>query len=292
MVCPNKIYLRKEKCFTESCQYGGESLERLYNTWYGRVLSKFILLPVFSTIATSGDRKRSSVGKIAPFIVEYKIYMDDFEDRKYTSFSDFFTRKIKPGRRPVDPDPSAVISPADSKVLCYDIGDDLKFMVKGSVYTPGEIVGNRIDLSGFAGGKCLVFRLSMDDYHHYCHIDSGKVSDSYEIKGKLHTVSSISSKYKIYKENHRIVNILDTDHFGRVIYIEVGALLVGRIKNNGITVFEKGQEKGYFEQGGSTIVVFFEKDQIKVDGDILEMSGNGIESEVRMGERIGVKGNA
>ena len=149
-----------------------------------------------------------------------------------------------------------------------------------------------MDLGGFAGGKALIFRLSMDDYHHYCHIDSGRIKSSVEIKGKLHTVSSISSKYKIYKENHRIVNVLDTDHFGKVIYIEVGALLVGRIKNNGLTVFEKGSEKGYFEQGGSTIVLFFEKDMINVDPDILEMSGNGIETKVRMGERIGVKVNA
>lgn len=287
-----KIYVRQDKSFVEDRQYGGRSLERLYNTWYGRVLSKFILLPVFSTMATSKDRMRSSVKKIDPFIAEYKIIMSDFEEREYASFSDFFTRKIKPGKRPVDHDPLAVISPADSKVLCYDIGDDLKFTVKGSVYTPDEIVGNSTDLSGFAGGKALVFRLSMDDYHHYCHIDSGKVLDSYEIKGKLHTVSSISSKYKIYKENHRIVNILDTDHFGRVIYIEVGALLVGRIKNNGVTMFEKGQEKGYFEQGGSTIVLFFEKGRINVDPDILEMSGNGIETKVKMGERIGVTGNA
>ena len=283
-----KIYVRQDKNFIEDRQYGASSLERLYNTWYGRVLSKFILLPIFSTLATSKDRKRSSIKKIAPFIDEYKISIDDFEEREYGSFAEFFTRKIKQGRRPFDPDDSVIISPADSKVLCYDIGDDLKFTVKGSTYTPDEITGNSIDLSDFAGGKVLVFRLSMDDYHHYCHIDSGKVSGSYEIKGKLHTVSSISSKYKIYKENHRIVNILDTDHFGRVIYIEVGALLVGRIKNNGRTVFEKGEEKGYFEQGGSTIVLFFEKDRINVDPDILEMSGNGIETKVKMGERIGV----
>ena len=287
-----KIYVRQDKSFIEDRQYGGRSLERLYNTWYGRVLSKFILLPVFSTMATSKDRRSSSVKKIAPFVEEYKINMDDFEEREYDSFSDFFTRNIKPGRRPVDEDTSAVISPADSKVLCYDIGDDLKFTVKGSVYTPDEIVGNSIGLGGFAGGKALVFRLSMDDYHHYCHIDSGRVESSVEIKGKLHTVSSISSKYKIYKENHRIVNVLDTDHFGKVIYIEVGALLVGRIKNNGLTKFEKGSEKGYFEQGGSTIVLFFEKNMINVDPDILEMSGNGIETKVRMGERIGVKVNA
>ncbi|MCR4776343.1 MAG: phosphatidylserine decarboxylase [Saccharofermentans sp.] len=283
-----KIYVRQDKNFIEDRQYGGSSLERLYNTWYGRVLSKFILLPVFSTLATSKDRKRSSIKKIAPFIDEYKISIDDFEEREYGSFAEFFTRKIKQGRRPFDTDDSVIISPADSKVLCYDIGDDLKFTVKGSTYTPDEITGNSIDLSDFAGGKVLVFRLSMDDYHHYCHIDSGKVSGSYEIKGKLHTVSSISSKYKIYKENHRIVNVLDTDHFGTVIYIEVGALLVGRIKNNGRTVFEKGDEKGYFEQGGSTIVLFFEKGRIKVDPDILEMSGNGIETKVKMGEHIGV----
>ena len=283
-----KIYVRQDKSFIEDRQYGGKSLEKLYNTWYGRVLSKFILLPVFSTMATAKDRKRSSVKKIAPFIEEYKINMDDFEEREYGSFSDFFTRSIRPGKRPVDPDPSVIVSPADSKVLCYDIGDDLKFTVKGSVYTPDEIVGNNPELRHFAGGKALVFRLSMDDYHHYCHIDSGRIADSYEIKGKLHTVSSISSKYKIYKENHRIVNILETDHFGRVVYIEVGALLVGRIKNNGRTVFGKGQEKGYFEQGGSTIVLFFENGRIKVDADILEMSGNGIETKVKMGERIGV----
>ena len=283
-----KIYVRQDKNFIEDRQYGGSSLERLYNTWYGRVLSKFILLPVFSTLATSKDRKRASIKKIAPFISVYKIDMDDFEEREYGSFSDFFTRGIKPGKRPFDTDDSVIIAPADSKVLCYDIGDDLKFTVKGSVYTPDEITGNSIDISDFAGGKVLVFRLSMDDYHHYCHIDSGKVSGSYEIKGKLHTVSSISSRYKIYKENHRIVNVLDTDHFGKVIYIEVGALLVGRIRNNGRTVFEKGDEKGYFEQGGSTIVLFFEKGRIKVDPDILEMSGNGIETKVKMGEHIGV----
>ena len=283
-----KIYVRQDKSFIEDVQYGGSLLEKLYNTWYGRVLSKFILLPVFSTMATSKDRRRSSAKKIAPFVEKYGIEMSDFEDREYDSFSDFFTRSIKPGKRPFDSDPNAVIAPADSKVLCYDINEDLKFTVKGSIYTPDEITGNNVDISNYAGGKALIFRLSMDDYHRYCHIDSGKVSGSFEIKGKLHTVSSISSKYKIYKENYRIVNVLDTDHFGKVIYIEVGALLVGRIKNNGSVQFEKGQEKGYFEQGGSTIVLLFEKGRISVDPDIIEMSGNGIETKVKMGERIGV----
>lgn len=284
-----KIYVRQDKSFIEDSQYGGKYLERLYHTWWGRALSKFILLPVFSTMATGRDRRRSSIKKIAPFVREYGIDMSDYEDREYDSFADFFTRRIKPGKRPFDTDPSVLIAPADSKVTCYDINGDPAFTVKGSVYTPDEIVGNNIDLSSFAGGTAMVFRLSMDDYHHYCHIDAGKVLGSFEIKGKLHTVSSISSAYKIYKENHRVVNILDTENFGRVIYIEVGALLVGRIRNNGAGVFEKGMEKGYFEQGGSTIVLLFEKNRIRPDRDIIEMSCNGIETKVRMGERIGEK---
>ena len=283
-----KIYDRAQGSYIESAQYGQGKLEFLYGKAVGRILLKIVISPVTSRFYGWLKRRRSTVKDIAPFIEEYGINMDDFEEREYISFSDFFTRRIKPGRRPADQDPSVIISPADSKVLCYDIGDDLKFTVKGSVYTPEEITGNCTDLSSFAGGKALVFRLSMDDYHHYCFIDSGRVLSSNEIKGKLHTVSSISSKYKIYKENHRIVNVLDTDHFGKVIYIEVGALLVGRIKNNGALKFEKGQEKGYFEQGGSTVVLFFEKDRIRVDSDILEMSGNGIETKVKMGEHIGV----
>ena len=68
-------------------------------------------------------------------------------------------------------------------------------------------------------------------------------------------------------------------------YIEVGAMLVGRIVDEGIGIFAKGQEKGHFEPGGSTVIIL--ANNIKIDEDIMEQSVSGIETKVRYGERIG-----
>ena len=105
------------------------------------------------------------------------------------------------------------------------------------------------------------------------------------IKGKLHTVSPVSKNHKIYMENTRQVNLLKTEKFGTIAYIEVGAMLIGRIVDNGTDVFEKGQEKGYFEPGGSTVIILVKN--VEIDKDIMEQSASGIETKVRYGERIG-----
>ena len=133
----------------------------------------------------------------------------------------------------------------------------------------------------------MVYRLCVDDYHRYCFIDNGSVKESRIIKGKLHTVSPLSKAYKIYKENHRIINVLATDHFGEMIHIEVGALLVGKIVNRDVSKFSKGEEKGYFEPGGSTIVQLFKKDTVRIDEDILNQSLDNTETKVLYGEGVG-----
>ena len=127
----------------------------------------------------------------------------------------------------------------------------------------------------------------MDDYHRYCYIDDGSLKETRVIKGKLHTVSPLSKEYKIYKENYRIVSVLSTKHFGDVIHIEVGALLVGKIVNILVNDFEKGEEKGFFEPGGSTIVQLFKKDTVKIDDDIVKQSHDNTETKVLFGEGVG-----
>ena len=82
--------------------------------------------------------------------------------------------------------------------------------------------------------------------------------------------------------------MLKTRNFGTMIQIEVGALLVGKIQNHPVTEFKKGDEKGYFELGGSTIILLTQSN-IAVDEDILENSRKGIETKVHYSERIGVK---
>ena len=78
-------------------------------------------------------------------------------------------------------------------------------------------------------------------------------------------------------------------NFSDMVFIEVGALLVGKINNHDVCKFKKGDEKGYFSLGGSTIVIFVQKDILKVDEDIIRNSVNGIETKVKYGEKIGVR---
>ena len=211
--------------------------------------------------------------------------MSDFEDREYKSFTDFFTRKIRYGKRPVDMTPGVLISPADSKLLVYEIEKDTVMRIKGRTYTADEILGDPENAKEFAGGYALVFRLTVDDYHRFCYPDKGCLISKRFIKGKLHTVSPVSKNHKIYMENTRLVNLLKTEKFGTIAYIEVGAMLIGRIVDNGTDVFEKGQEKGYFEPGGSTVIIMVRN--VEIDKDIMEQSASGIETKVRYGERIG-----
>ncbi len=286
-----KIYNRKLQTYEESSQYGGNLLEILYNKKCGRILMKFVIHPFFSQIYGVYQNSRLSRRKIAPFVEKYEILLEDYEDRTFQSFNDFFTRKIKPGKRPVDMDNRSFVAPADSKLSVYEITKEQLVQVKGVEYTLGELVSEKLDIADYAGGYCLVFRLSMEDYHHYSYVDDGEQKKSYLIPGKLHTVSSISKEHKIYRENSRVVNVLQTENFGEIIWIEVGALLVGKIKNNSIETFQKGMEKGYFELGGSTLILLIKPDVIRLDDDIRRICQKGVEVKVQLGEKIATREN-
>ena len=280
-----KIYDRRTDTYEEIVQYGAGKLAFLYNNPLGRLLLGIAVSPFVSNVYAWKNSRKSSAKKIPGFIKEHNIDMSDFEDREYKSFTDFFTRKIRYGKRPVDMAPEALISPADSKLLVYEIEKDTTLRIKGRTYTADEILADSENAKEFAGGYALVFRLTVDDYHRFCYPDRGCLISRRLIKGKLHTVSPVSKDHKIYMENTRSVNLLKTENFGTIAYIEVGAMLIGRIVDNGTDVFEKGQEKGYFEPGGSTVVILVKN--VEIDKDIMEQSASGIETKVRYGERIG-----
>ena len=280
-----KIYDRKTKTYEDIVQYGAGKLDFLYNNPIGRIFLGIAVSPFVSNIYAWKNSKKSSAKKIPAFIRDHNINMSDYEDREYKSFTDFFTRKIRYGKRPIDMKPESLISPADSKLLVYEIEKDTTLRIKGRTYTVDEILADEENAKEFAGGYALVFRLTVDDYHRFCYPDKGCLISKRMIKGKLHTVSPVSKNHKIYMENTRLVNLLKTEKFGTVAYIEVGAMLIGRIVDNGTDVFEKGQEKGYFEPGGSTVIILVKN--VEIDKDIMEQSASGIETKVRYGERIG-----
>ena len=284
-----KVYLRDKKSYTEAEQYGGGALKFLYTNPVGRVLLKLAVSPLVSNIYAGFMSRHGSAGKIPAFIDKYGIDMTEYEDKKYGSFNEFFTRTFAAGAREADPDRNSFISPADSKLLVYNIDKDLRMFIKGREYTVSDLLGKRDIDEEFGGGYALVFRLCMDDCHRYCFVDDGRLDRHYRINGRLHTVSSISKDHKIYMENTREVSVLDTDNFGKLIQIEVGAMLVGRINNSYPESFKKGEEKGFFEPGGSTIILLVQRDILTIDEDILMQSSSGIETKVKYAERIGKK---
>ncbi len=262
----------------------------LYNTFLGRLILKILTLRLVSQIAGLYLSSRLSKVLIPNFIKKNNIKMDDYENLEYKSFNDFFTRKIKKDTRSINLNKNALISPCDAKLSVYKINQDQKFVIKDSSYNIKDLINS--DLANeYINGYICIFRLCVDDYHRYCYIDEGYKSKNIYLKGVLHTVRPIAlTKYNIYHQNARSWTILHTKNFEDVIEVEVGALMVGKIINHHENhYFQKGEEKGYFKFGGSTICLLFKENVVKIDSDILENTAKDIETTVKYGEKIGKK---
>jgi len=284
------VFDRERKTSYEEKQYGRKKLVFLYNTAIGRAVLKLFVSRAYSGWSAKSNNKKRSARKIDSFVKKYQINAEDFEEREYTSFNDFFIRKIKDGKRPVSMEGKALVSVADSKLLVYEIGNDLKIQIKNSFYTVEELTHDKNLAEKYKNGICLVFRLSVDDCHRYIFLDDGELIKTKEIEGVLHTVTPIAAKkHKAFSENYRICSVLATKHFGDVVQIEIGAILVGKINNHPVKAFKRGDEKGWFELGGSTIVLLFEENCISLDNDIISFSNKGIETKVKQGEKIGIR---
>ena len=281
------IYNRKTKQYEKNIQSSATVLNFLYNTIPGRIILKLLINPFISKIVGFYHDMPLSKLKIKSFIKNNNIIMEEYEKKEYKNFNDFFTRKRKNKIKKLKEGEFA--SPADSKLLVYKITKDLKVTIKNSTYTLNELVDNKIDLKDYKNGYCLIFRLAVDDFHRYVFPDSGVVEETYNIKGKLHTVSSISKEYPIYKENHRIITKLNTKNFDDLIFIEVGALCVGKIINHDNKEYNICDEKGYFKMGGSTIAILIKDKKLILDKDILDNATKEIEVKLKCGEKIGIK---
>lgn len=266
-----------------------ESLHFLYRTVLGRMVLKVLTQPSVSEIC--GRFLDSSLSKclIRPFVKKNQIDLSEYELEQIGSFNDFFSRKIKEDRRSIDRDPEHMIAPCDGLLSVWKIHEGTVLPIKQSHYTVSSLLRNEKIAKHYKNGYCLVFRLCVDHYHRYCYVDSGKKSRNIYLPGIFHTVRPVAlEQFPVYTENSREYTVIKTDTFGPVVQMEVGAMLVGRIVNykEAGMVF-RGEEKGMFQYGGSTIVLLVKKDRVKIRQDVLERSRHGIETPVRMGEVIG-----
>lgn len=266
-----------------------KSLKFLYYTKFGGLCLRLINRRWLSKLVGRHMDGRFSRRKIKKYIAKNGIDMSEYIEQDYKSFNDFFTRKIKPELRPFDFAPQALCSPCDGKVSAYKIDDELKFNVKGFDYTVETLLQNAELAKKYRGGLCIVFRLCVTDYHRYFFFDGGSARDNTFIKGRLHTVQPVAlERRRVFTENCREYTVLDTDNFGTAVQVEVGAMMVGRIVNavkDGR--FERGQEKGMFEFGGSTVILLLEKDRAVIDDEFFENTAADCETVVKCGEKIG-----
>ena len=267
-------------------------LEWMYGTGLGRCLVRVMILPWVSRGAGWLLDRRISALAVKPFIKSNHIPMEDFERKRYRSFNDFFTRRVLEGRRPVDPEINHLIAPCDSKLTVFPIGEDSRFWIKGVSYTLEQLLRDKALAERFLGGTLLLFRLTVGDYHRYSYIDSGFIGEARHITGFYHTVKPPAARRApTYREQTPEAALRDGEHFGTILQMEVGAAMVGRIVNNpGGCRVQRGQEKGRFEFGGSTVIVLLQKDAAILDEDLLRNTREDAETVVRLGERIGKRG--
>lgn len=212
------------------------------------------------------------------------------EQANFRSFRDMFARSRF--NIMVDLTPEHLISPCDGWLSAFPIDKQSCFAIKNSHYQIRDFLQDETLAKNYIGGTCLIFRLCVSDYHHYCYIDDGYQGKNHFIPGVLHSVQPIACEtYPVYVLNRRSWCLLTTENFGPVVQCEIGALVVGGIFNaKENSRFLKGEEKGHFELAGSTIILLFEPGEMQLRPELTEKLSQTEEVQVKQGEWIGTAG--
>ena len=263
-------------------------LSFLYRTFPGRIFLRLIRARWVSVLVGAYMDSSLSRGHAKKALRKNAVDMTGVAQTAFDSYNALFTRTRETSLFPFSADERDFCSPADSKLTVLPIDGGTVMHIKQAPYTVRELL--REDTDRFDGGYAFVFRLSVEDYHRYAFPDGGRLLTHKFITGTFHTVNPIAlEELPVFHRNCREVSMLETEHFGTVAYIEVGAMLVGRICNHRKTAFVRGEEKGYFAYGGSTVVILTEQGAVTPDADLLQNSSHGIETYVRTGETVGKK---
>ncbi|QTE28508.1 phosphatidylserine decarboxylase [Pengzhenrongella sicca] len=292
---------RSARTYTEP-QVAAGALRALYGTRGGRRLLPAATRRLLSELLALSRRRPRSAASIPAFCTRYGVALEDAvrppatarHPQGWTSFADFFVRDWAPGARPVPADPALLLSPADGKLLVGPIDAGRRLQVKGVSYALADLLGGDALADRFAGGTWFVVRLTVDDAHRYLHAASGRCVARGRAGRALHTVGPWAAGRPVLVSNRRWYTVQETEAHGLVAQIEVGAILVGRVRNHDCGTCRRGTPKGRFELGGSTIVVLCQRGAVAPDPDLITWSARGVETRVRAGERIGIAtgGNA
>lgn len=237
------------------------------------------------------------------FAHKYEIDMEEALDpiESYETFNRFFTRRLKPQARPIDPAPNSVVSPVDGAVTTFgEIENGSIIQAKGEGSHLDELIDQAGYRARFLGGTFVVLYLSPRDYHRIHSPLTGHIAGYSYLPGRLFPVNefSVNKIKRLFSRNERIITYIKTPDKKAFAMIKVGATNVGSIRlaydDRTITNaskkqfqetfmkpidIEKGAEIGRFEIG-STVILLFEKGMVELD-DLKKFQ------TVRYGEKIG-----
>ena len=267
-------------------------LKFLYHNAFGKLpLELLVKRKCLSSFYGKLMDTKISINRIEAFVRNNHIDMSETEKKMedFTSFNDFFYRKLKPDARKIE---DGVVSPADGKAIGFEkINDWDKFFVKGTEFSLKKYLNNKELCEKYRGGNMIIVRLAPADYHRYHFPANGKIGSRNKIDGYYYSVSpyAIKDNFGVFCENKRELTTLETIEYGDILISEVGATMVGGIEQTYTpdTDVKKGEEKGYFTFGGSSVLLLFEKGKVRIDNDILKNTKNGYETKVSVGETIG-----
>lgn len=226
---------------------------------------------------------------IQKFAEFYKIRLDEAEKdlSDYSSLGDFFTRRLKPGLRPIG---SGILHPCDALVTSAGKIESQKLMqAKGKSYNCAELLRNSSLASEFEGGTFITYYLCPTDYHRVHSSVDGNIIWSCHIPGDFWPVNewSVKSVPNLFAENERVVTLIDSSSYGKVALVLVAATNVGNIEmfydenicTNRRSLEEhvrertyeptkaiaRGDELGMFKMG-STVIALYGPGKIKSHG--------------------------
>lgn len=287
---------RSERVFAE------RELRALYGSRLRTRLTELLLARgPFSHYAGLRNRLPGSRSRIEAFVTELGIDASEAARplASYPSLDAFFARRLRPDARPLAPDPRALLSSCDARTLVFPRWEPTSLAggpssgglwIKGQRVAVDELIGSTALARRFAGGGVVVFRLAPADYHRFHFPCAGWAHPARELAGPLHSVHPIALAAGAPSfANKRATTLIESEEFGEVLLIEVGALTVGTIEQTfrpGRVA--RGAEKGTFHFGGSTVVLLSGPGRVRFDQDLVERSAEGCETLVRMGTQIGV----
>lgn len=280
--------------------YGDSAIKFIYNNALGKAFSPIVASKLVSQLYGSYQDLPISGGKVPSFVEKFAIDLSiykagsvdsDKKENSYKTFNEFFIRQFNDEQRPFIEDKNKMPAFSEARYFGHsEINADIKVPVKGQLLKAKDLLGDSKWSDAFAGGPLIIARLCPVDYHRYHYPLSGETLDSFPIKGEYHSVNPLALKAKpeIFIKNERRASILNTERFGKLAYIEVGAAMVGKIiqSHNEATPHQRGDEKGYFLFGGSTVILLGEKGKWRPSQDIIENTQKGIETYLHIGTEV------